>query len=140
MPEQWLTWLLRLAGVGQVALALASLAIPRVLGWREEAARLQPLMRQVFWTYAAYIWSFNMSFGLLSALAPHWLLAPTPLSRAVCGFIALYWGARVAIQLFSFRRYAPAGRRYRLAEAGLLALFAYLTAVFAAAAVFRPTA
>src|SRR5262249_48695914 len=32
-----------LAGLGQLALAAASLAIPRVLGWREETARLLDL-------------------------------------------------------------------------------------------------
>ena len=35
---------------------------------------LRPLLRQVFWTYAAYIWFTNLCFGLVSALAPHWLL------------------------------------------------------------------
>jgi len=43
------------AGVGQLALIVASLAIPRVLRWREETAKLRPLTRQVFWTYAIYI-------------------------------------------------------------------------------------
>ena len=46
---------IRLAGAAQLALALASLAIPSVLGWREETRKLRPLTRQVFWTYAAYI-------------------------------------------------------------------------------------
>lgn len=44
------------AGVGQLVLIVASLAIPRVLHWKEDTARLRPLTRQVFWTYALYIW------------------------------------------------------------------------------------
>src|SRR5262245_3841914 len=51
--------LLIAAGLGQLALAAASLAIPVILGWREETARMQPLTRQIFWTYAGYIWSFH---------------------------------------------------------------------------------
>ena len=61
-----------LAGVGQLGLASGSLAIPRVLGWREETKRLTRLTRQVFWTYAYYIWSTNICMGGLSALAPGW--------------------------------------------------------------------
>jgi hypothetical protein len=126
------------AGAGQVALILASLAIPRVLCWREETAKLRPLTRQVFWTYAAYIWSTNLCFGLLSALAPGWLLDRTPLAGAASAFIAAYWGARVGIQFLYFDRAdAPAGPAFRVAEAALVALFLFLTLVYAAVALFN---
>lgn len=36
------------AGLGQLALAAGSLALPRVLGWRTETAKLRPLTRHVF--------------------------------------------------------------------------------------------
>ena len=54
------------AGVGQLILVIGSLAIPYVLNWAEDTARLRPLTRQVFWTYAGYIWGTNLSFALLS--------------------------------------------------------------------------
>ena len=92
MTSPWLRSLVA-AGVGQLALVVASLAIPRVLRWPEDLARLRPLTRQVFWTYAGYIWATNLAFGLVSAFAPGWLLDRTPLAGAVCGFIATYWGA-----------------------------------------------
>lgn len=122
--------LLVLAGVGQLALALVSLAIPAMLGWREETKRLEPLTRAVFWTYASYIWGTNVCMGLVSTIGAHWLLSDTPLAKAVCGFIALYWGARLLIQWFVFRKHAPPGRIYVLAEWGLSGLFAFLTAVY----------
>jgi len=126
--------LLVLAGIGQLALAAASLAIPRVLGWREETARLSPLTRQVFWVYAAYIWSFHVSFGLLSLAAPGWLLDRSPLAAAVCGFIAVYWGARLVIQFAWFRRSAPpGGARFQAAEIALVGLFLFLVTVYGAA-------
>lgn len=126
--------LLRLAGVGQLALAAASLAIPRVLGWREETGRLSLLTGRVFWLYAAYIWGFNVSFGLLSLLAPGWLLTPSPLAAAVSGFIAAYWGIRLVAQFAWFGPgVRPPGARYRLVEAALVGLFVYLAGVFAAA-------
>lgn len=127
--------LLVLAGLGQLALALGSLALPRVLGWREETAKLRPLTRQVFWTYAAYIWATNVAFGLVSSLAPGWLLERNPLARAVAGFVAVYWGARLVLQLFVFdRKGAPPGTIFRAAEAALVALFLGLTLVFGALA------
>ena len=123
-----------LAGVGQIVLIAGSLAIPRVLGWREQTAAMRPLTRQVFWTYAAYIWCTNLCFGLVSTLAPHWLLDHSPLAGAVTAFIAAYWGARVLIQFFYFDRSdAPPGWHIKAAEAALVGLFGYLALVYAAA-------
>lgn len=123
--------LVLLAGVGQIVLALASLAIPRVLRFEEETAKLRPLLRQMFWTYAGYILCTNLSFGLLSALAPASLLDGSPLAAAVTGFIAVYWGARVVLQFAWFDRSdAPPGAHVRLAEAALVLLFVFLTCVY----------
>lgn len=128
--------LVLLAGVGQLALALGSLALPRILRWSEETAKLRPLTRQVFWTYAAYIWATNVCFGVVSALAPDRLLDGTPLARVVTGYIAAYWGARVLVQFLYFdRSAAPSGAFYKVAEAVLVGLFIFLTAVYGYAAV-----
>jgi hypothetical protein len=130
--------LLTLAGAGQIALALASLAIPRVLGWREETAKLRPLTRQVFWTYAAYIWCTNLCFGLLSTFAPGWLMDRSPLAGAVTAFIAAYWGARLVIQFTYFDwTDAPQGLRFRAAEAALVGLFLFLTLIYGFAVFFN---
>src|SRR5437899_1148525 len=96
--------LVRFAGAGQLVLIVASLAIPRVLRWREETAKLRPLTRQVFWTYAIYIWATNLSFGLVSTFAPHWLLDGSGLAGAVTGFITAYWAGRLLIQFTYFDR------------------------------------
>lgn len=127
--------LILLAGIGQLGLALGSLAIPRVLGWREEMRTLRPLTRQVFWTYAAYIWGAHVCFGLLSALAPDALLDRSTLAALVNLFIALWWGARLAVQFAYFDRSArPPGLQYLLAEAGLVGLFTACAAVYGTAA------
>jgi hypothetical protein len=122
-----------LAGLGQLVLAAASLSLPRVLGWRAETAKLRPLTREVFWTYAAYIWATNVAMGLLSVLGPGWLLDRTPLARAVTGYITIYWGARLAIQFGWFGKNAPPGALYRLGEAALMTLFLALTLTYGAA-------
>ncbi len=125
------------AGLGQLALIAASLAIPFVLRWRDETAKLRPLTRQVFWTYSAYIWATNLSFGLVS-LRPGWLLDGSPLASCVTGFITAYWVGRILIQFFYFDRSdAPPGLHVRLAEVALVALFFYLSLVYAAALLFN---
>jgi hypothetical protein len=127
--------LLILAGLGQLALAAGSLALPRILRWSDDTAKLRPLTRQVFWTYAAYIWVTNVGFGVVSTFAPDWLLERSPLARVVAGYITAYWGARVLVQFFYFdRSAAPPGAIYKLADAALVGLFLFLTAVYGCAA------
>ena len=126
--------IIRAAGIGQLLLAAASLAIPRVLGWKEELALLRPLTRQVFIIYSSYILGTNVAFGLLSSLVPRALLDGTPLSRSVAGFIALYWGVRLALQLFVIDRSdVPARGIYRAADVALTLLFAFLATAYGAA-------
>ncbi|MCA9117692.1 MAG: hypothetical protein KDA79_21625 [Planctomycetaceae bacterium] len=127
-PEEWI---LRAAGIGQVVLALASLAIPRELNWVAQTKLLRPLTRQVFWTYAGYIWFSNMSSGLLSTFLPGSLVDGSPLAVAVSGFIAIWWAARLAIQFTCFDRSdVPAGTRFAVAEAALVTLFVALTITY----------
>jgi hypothetical protein len=125
-----------LAGLAQLGIAGSSLLIPRLLGWREQTARLEPLTRQVFWTYASYILSFHVAFGLLSILAPAALLDGSLLARAVCGFIAVYWLVRLTLQFVAFDRSVAVGRPlFRFAEAAYVSTFAYLVMVYGATAV-----
>ena len=92
----WLKLGILLAGVGQLVIVIGSLAIPVVLNWKVDVAKLRPLTRQVFWIYAGYIWTTNLCFGLISVIGPNLLVDGTPLSAAVTGFIALYWAGQCA--------------------------------------------
>lgn len=130
-----MTLLLVLAGLGQLALAAGSAAIPIVLRWREDTAKLRPLTRQVFWTYAGYIWTTNVAFGLLSTFAPRLLRDGSALARIVASYIFLYWAARIVIQFTYFDRTdAPPGRLTQFGEVALVGLFVYLTLVYGALA------
>lgn len=129
-----LTNLLILAGIGQLVLALGSLSIPRVLNWSEDLSKVRPLTRQVFWTYAGYIWTTNVCFGLVSAALPESLVDASPLAAAVTGFITIYWLARVVIQFAYFdRSAAPSGIMFRVAEFSLVGMFIALTTTYALA-------
>lgn len=128
-------WFLQSLGIAQIVLALASLAIPRILRWREEMQKLNSLTRQVFWTYAGYICVSNLCFGILTTFLPESLIDGTSLAAAVTGFIALWWTAHVVIQFAYFdRSQAPKGLLYVTAEIVLVVLFIVLTLTYGAAA------
>ena len=127
--------LLVLAGIGQIALALSSMAIPHLLGWRAEVATLRPLTRAVFWTYAGYILGIHFWFGIMSIAAAAPLAAGGLLPTFVTGFIAVYWGVRLIGQ-FGWIDRSVAGNRllFRVGEAAYVALFASLTLIYGAVA------
>jgi len=128
--------LVALAGLAQVALALVSPAIPLLLDWRGQLAVLRPLLRQVFWTYAAYILAINLWFGVVSLFLAGALLDGSPLASAVTGLIACYWLGRLLIQFFYFDRSDhPSGVVFVLGELLLVALFVCLTLIYGAAAI-----
>lgn len=130
-------WLLQSLGFAQIVLALGSLAIPRVLGWGQETQKLNPLTRQVFWTYAGYICVSNFCFGLLTTCFPKSLIEKTPLAASVSGFIAFWWLARLVIQFTYFdRSQAPSGVFFVAAEIGLVVLFIVLMLTYGAALLY----
>lgn|SRR5687767_7837707 len=126
--------LLVVAGLVQLSIVAASLMAPRVLKWREELARLTPLTRTIFWTYACYISATNLALALVS-LRGDWLLTGEPLARAVATYGALYWGVRFVLQMTCYRKHAPQGKWFAAADAAFTLAFAFAAGVFAAAAV-----
>jgi len=130
--------LIRLAGLAQTGLVVGSIFIPKALGWKGELAKVQPLIKQMFWTYAAYILVINLCFGLLSMFDYRELTNGSNLAIIINGFIAMYWVSRVLIQFFYFdRSNFPAGKWNRLAEVVLVLLFISLSAVYGLAFYFN---
>lgn len=126
---------LRVAGALLLGICAASLGVPRALRWREDIARLRPLNRQIFVTYSGYILATNLAQALLALLRPEWLVAGGGLAGGVSAYCALYWGARLAIQLFGYdRASAPQGALYEAAHWGFTAAFAAIALVFGAGA------
>ncbi|MBW4889400.1 hypothetical protein KXQ82_06725 [Mucilaginibacter sp. HMF5004] len=122
---------IRVAGLAQIVLAGGSIAIPGVLKWREQLSHVRPLIRQMFWTYAAYIFVINLCFGLVSLFAYRDITNTSTLSTLVTGFIALYWISRVLVQFLYFDRSDfPKGKLNQLAEVALVLLFITLSVIY----------
>jgi len=121
-------------GLGHFGLCVGSLLIPKLLDWKGGLSGLDPLLRQMFWTYAGYILVTNFVFGLVSVFATTELLNGTFLAATITCFIAVYWLGRIVIQFFYFDKSGvPKGMIYSLGEIGLVALFVVFSVVYLAA-------
>jgi hypothetical protein len=138
MTEGNLRMLIVLCGWGHIILSIVSLVIPKILDWKGNLKNLQPLLRQMFWTYAAYILVINFCFGLVSILGSDELLNKSFLASSLTFFIGIYWLGRIAIQFLYFdKKNAPKGIIYLIGEIGLVALFGLFTLVYLTAFAFN---
>lgn len=131
MNSPLLHQLIILSGIAHIVLSICSLVIPKVLKWNQHLVYLPPLLRQMFWTYAAYILVTNFAFGVVSLVAADELLSGSMLASGITLFIFIYWLARIGVQFFYFdRSEAPPGLIYVLGEIALILLFAIFTIVY----------
>jgi len=132
--------LIQIAGVLHFGLLLASALTPRVLDWRTELRPLSALSRHLIWVHGAFIVFTIIAFGTLSLAQAQNLADGSSLARWVCGIIALFWLARLVVQLFIFDA-KPFLTNFglKLGYHGLTAVFVYFSVVFGCAA-FLPRA
>lgn len=97
--QQHLELWLRIVAVAQLALAVLSLCLPRILKWQPDIDRMSPLVRDVFKIHS---WFIALTLVIWAALtwqfAPEMALAHTPLSRWLCAAIGVFWGIRCVLQ------------------------------------------
>jgi hypothetical protein len=139
MTPTTLANLLLLGGVCHFGILTASALVPRVLDWKAELKHLSPLSRHLIWTHGAFIVLTIVAFGVISVANAAELAGGATVSRWFCGFVAAFWGARLAIQLFLFdARPFLTNRFLKLGYHGLTAVFTYLGVVYTWAAVAPP--
>lgn len=127
--------LILIGGILHLGTLLGSAQVPKELKFREELPKLAPMMQHWVLTAGGYL-VFNITaFGLVSILMRNQLASGDPLARVFCGYIALFWGIRLVIQLFFFDA-RPYLRNWFLTCGyhGLTLVFTYQTAVYAWAA------
>ena len=94
------TTLVRLAGVAHLISLSAIIYAPIHLGWHQALERVSPLLRQMGQVYHYYTTGTIVAMGLVSLLCAPDLVSGTPLARGVCGFIAVFWIARLGVAVF----------------------------------------
>ena len=128
--------LIQIAGVLHFGLLLASALTPRVLDWRTELRPLSALSRHLIWVHGSFIVFIIIAFGTLSIVQAHNLADGSSLARWVCGMIALFWLARLVVQLFIFdARPFLMNLGLKLGYHGLTVVFTYFVVVYSLAAI-----
>ncbi len=97
-----LTLLLQFAGLLHLGLICAGAMMPRAINLRANIAPLPPMIRQLFWTYYAFIGLCLVSFGLITFIFAPTLAAGGGLSRALCVFLTAFWTIRLIAATFVF--------------------------------------
>jgi hypothetical protein len=92
----WIHAVQAAGGLHLVTLALA-IRTPIPPDWEDNLAKLPPVHRRFALVQNAYIGLAIAALGLLSLFCAPELVSGTPLPRAVCGGIALFWGGRGAL-------------------------------------------
>jgi hypothetical protein len=127
--------LIRLTGAGQLSVLVASALVPFRLNWRRDLASLPTLHQQMYWTYGGYVVLGIVALGSISLACADELASGSRLARCVCGYGAVFWGVRLALQtVFDVGPHLTAWwlrTGYHL----LTALFLSFTAVYGYAAV-----
>ena len=119
------------AGVLQWLVAASNLYAARIFRYRQEMAKVSPFVREVFFVQNAYIMATVATFGVLPSGSPR-PGGAYPVGRFLSGSLAIFWGGRIAIQLFFYDR--DVRRARPIANLAFLATFVYLCGLFAAAA------
>jgi hypothetical protein len=134
MTTDVLSKLIFAAGLAQASILLASVQVPSALRWREELRPLPRLHRQMHWVYSGYVVLSIVAFAVISLLNARELAEGSALARAMCAYIAVFWGVRLGLQaVFDLGPYLTSPLK-RAGVAALTVLFALLTLVYGVAA------
>lgn len=126
---------LRCAGLMHFAVLLASALTPRALDWRSNLASLHPFLRRLFWVYGSFIVLVIVSFGTLTLLFAPRLASGDELGSALAAVIAVFWLARLGVQLFVFdARPFLTNWFYKTGYHALTLVFIFFVLVFGSAA------
>jgi hypothetical protein len=93
----------RVAGVLLVGLALAHVFLPKLLGWREDVAKLRLINQHVFFAHALFIVVGIFLLGLICIVYPQALVDRSTLGLIATGAFTLCWFSRLCFQFIVFR-------------------------------------
>ena len=94
--------ILKTAGLLHLAMLCAGACVPRVTGLFEHTTALPPFLRQLFLVYFGFIAGLIICFGSITFFLADALASGTPLAKAVCGLLLLFWTARTFVAWFVF--------------------------------------
>ncbi|MBI3720931.1 MAG: hypothetical protein HY248_00130 [Fimbriimonas ginsengisoli] len=126
------------AALGHLLVLIASFQVPVRLRWREDLAKLSRFNRKIFWVYSFYIFLCILSFAVLTWRLHDAFVAGDSAARWLAGFIAVFWTARVAIDIFWYdHRDWPPGNALVAGHVLVTTLFSVLAVTYWSAALIH---
>ena len=119
------------AGAVQLSIASANFLAPARLRYRENLAKVSPIVRQIFVIHAAYIVGVLLALSALCFFFAPELAGASRLGTFLSGFIALFWLSRSAIQVLYYD--SELRKQNRFFDTAFLLAFLYLGSVFSLA-------
>lgn len=121
-----------IAGAVHLAIAVSNFWVPGILHYRENLAKVSPIVRQVFIVHSVYMVLVLLGFSALCFFFAPELVSGAPLGRFLSAFLAVFWLLRIVLQL-TF--YDPEVRaKYRLGDIAYTLAVSCLGLVFAVVA------
>jgi hypothetical protein len=124
--------MLLMAGALQLGVAAANLPLAWMLRFGREQRKLAPIVRQIHQVHHVFVVGLLAVFGAVSLAFPDELSAGGGLGRFLSGVLAIFWGARLAVQRLYYDREFL--RHHRAGDVAFSLIFAFLSAVYAASA------
>jgi hypothetical protein len=91
---------LELAAILQFGIALLNLALNRIMGWKDDLARMPLLVREVHQVHSWFISATLLIFAVLTWLfAEAFASSADPIHHWLAAAIGLFWGFRVVLQV-----------------------------------------
>ena len=127
--------LIFISGILHLGTLIGSAQVPKELKFKEELPKVAPLMRHWILVAGAYVVLNLIAFGVISLTLSKELASGSPLARAFCGYVAIFWGCRLVVQFFVFDA-KPYLRNWflTLGYHGLTLVFTWHTLVYGYAA------
>jgi hypothetical protein len=121
-----------LAALVQLVIALANFVLPGKLRYRQNLARVAPIIRQIFVVHSGYIVGIVVLFAVLTLGFASELASGRGLGRFLAASLSLFWFCRIPLQLFY---YDPDLRRAnRAGDVGMTVALIFVASTYAWAA------
>ena len=127
--------LIFISGILHLGTLIGSAQVPKELKFKKELPKVAPLMRHWILVAGAYVALNLIAFGVISLTLSKELASGSPLARAFCGYVAIFWSFRLVVQFFVFDA-KPYLRNWflTLGYHGLTLVFTWHTLVYGCAA------
>lgn len=119
-----------LTGLSQLANLPAMIMAPKMLGWKEDLRKLQPINRAIVIVLGVGMSIVIVGSGIVVMVGSREMAGGTTLGLALACFLAVVWTYRGLIQIVLYTRLWPKGILGRFSHIGLGVLFVFQASVY----------